>query len=105
MDWLAPVTLKVRVTLVAGAYVELPDWFAVMEQTPPPRSVTKPADVTEQTPAVPPLKDTGNPEDAVAETEKGAVPNTLSDGALKVIVCAAKPMLNALLMPVVEVGA
>ena len=78
---------KVRATSGAGANSVFPAWWAVTVQLPVPK-----AEIVE--PKVPlalhwPLavKDTGSPEEAVADTSKGKSDGPLSGSASKVIAC------------------
>ena len=70
MVWLSWLTVKARMTGLAGRYVRLPGWVAVIEQVPAVRSVmTKPSTV--QMAVVVEVSVTGRPELAVGATVTG----------------------------------
>lgn len=80
--------MKVCVTEAAAAHVGLPDWLAVMEQTPVSSRVTVVPE-TVQTDVLLEAYVTFNPELSVALTGKGAVPKVRLLSAPNVIVCAS----------------
>ncbi len=82
---IAPNTVNVCVTGVAGAYVELPAWLALMEQVPSPESVTVTPE-TLQTAVLMEPNATGNPELALALKLKGAAPRISVASVPKVMV-------------------
>src|SRR3989344_733725 len=67
------LTVKDRLTCVAGRELALPAWSALMGQVPAERKVSMPADVMVHTPVVEEVKVTGNPESEVA-LSVGVVP-------------------------------
>ena len=75
MVWLAAVTVKLWVTATAAAKLLSPGWLACIVHLPPDTTVTV-APATVQTAGVVDEKLTGSPDDAVAVTVNGAVPNT-----------------------------
>jgi hypothetical protein len=79
------LTVKLWTTAVAALYVELPAWFAVMEQVPRATIVTVLPE-TVQTATVVEDRLTASPEVAVALTVKGAAPNAMLLSAPKLIV-------------------
>ena len=91
--WALPATKNVCVTGVAGAYVELPAWLAVIEHVPSVSSVTVAPD-TVQTVKLLEAKVTANPELAVAVKANGAAPKVCPLGFPKVIVWALPATKN-----------
>ena len=85
MVWLACVTWKLWFTGGAAAQSVFPACVAWIVQVPPLTSVTVPLE-TVQTGSVVEAKLTASPEDAVAFSLNGALPNTWFESAAKVIV-------------------
>jgi hypothetical protein len=85
---LPPLTVKVRVTGVAGAKLLSPAWVAVRLQVPAATSVSV-VPLTVHTPGVVEVIVTGRPELDVAVRVMGAVPSVWLPGEAKVIVCDA----------------
>jgi hypothetical protein len=83
-------TVKLRVTLGAALYSALPSWLAVIEQVPPPTSVTSGPD-TVQTLGVVEMKVTGSPELAEAVIVNGTAPKFWLTSGLNVMVCETWP--------------
>jgi hypothetical protein len=98
----AGLTVKLRVTGVAGAKLALPAWLAVIEQDPPPTIVTVVPE-TVQTEGVVEAKLTARPELAVAPTVNAEAPYVASLSGSNVIVCGGKGGIKTVLaepMPV-----
>jgi hypothetical protein len=91
--WTAGVTWKLWLTGVAAAKLVLPACVAWMLHVPALTSVTVDVD-TVQTGDVVEVKVTVRPEDAVALTGNGAVPNAWSESVPKVMVWVAGATLK-----------
>jgi len=94
----SPLTVKLCCTWEAAEYVPLPDWFASRTHVPEAINVAVVPEVM-QTPAVSELKETANPDVAVATSVSG-VPTICAPGFAKAILCVASITITGAAVPV-----